>query len=298
MMNRILKRPMFRMGGSSGTGITTGLDRPKYQNGGGADARFFNSPQFQKPNMLDVAGQKLPGNALTSNLTSNLTSKISSEAKRSRGIGLGTIPGFITSFGLNLATQSPRGNIFATAAEAAKEPFDTYQQAQFARKKEEREFEREKELQLLKNLDEDSRIQIEKEARVLSENPNSEFFGEYNKALNALAQKKIYGVQFMPGEERKKAIENNAANISKNMRVNSLVATRMATFEYDFPSIEKKNEDLSFDIENPYWDPGRKTYKEGFTYHDAISGKYFTRDSDAPATEGVPQGFVEIQINR
>ena len=287
MRSRTLKRPMFRIGGSSGTGITSGLDRPKYQIGGGAgmardNVRLSDLP-FMKSPQVD---------------TSNLTNKISSEAKRSRGIGLGTIPGFITSFGLNLATQSPRGNIFATAAEAAKEPFDTYQQAQFARKKEEREFEREKELQLLKNLDEDSRIQIEKEARVLSENPNSEFFGEYNKALNALAQKKIYGVQFMPGEERKKAIENNAANISKNMRVNSLVATRMATFEYDFPSIEKKNEDLSFDIENPYWDPGRKTYKEGFTYHDAISGKYFTRDSDAPATEGVPQGFVEIQINR
>ena len=102
----------------------------------------------------------------------------------------------------------------------------------------------------------------------------------------------------MPGEERKKSIEANAAEISKNMRVNSLVANRMATFEYDFDSIQKKNDDLSFDIENPYWDPSRKTYKEGFTYHDAISGKYFTRDSDAPASEGVPQGFVEIQINR
>ena len=28
-MNRILRRPMFRMGGSSGTGITSGLDQPK-----------------------------------------------------------------------------------------------------------------------------------------------------------------------------------------------------------------------------------------------------------------------------
>ena len=151
---------------------------------------------------------------------------------------------------------------------------------------------------MLKNLDEDDRIQIQKEAQVLADNPDSEFFGQYNKALNALAQKKIYGVQFMPGEERKKSIEANAAEISKNMRVNSLVANRMATFEYDFDSIQKKNDDLSFDIQNPYWDPSRKTYKEGFTYHDAISGKYFTRDSDAPATEGVPQGFVEIQINR
>ena len=29
-MNRILKRPMFRIGGSAGTGITSGLDRPRY----------------------------------------------------------------------------------------------------------------------------------------------------------------------------------------------------------------------------------------------------------------------------
>ena len=28
-MNRILKRPMFRIGGSAGTGITTGLDKPR-----------------------------------------------------------------------------------------------------------------------------------------------------------------------------------------------------------------------------------------------------------------------------
>ena len=115
-----------------------------------------------------------------------------------------------------------------------------------------------------------------------------------------LAQKKVYGVQFMPGEERKKAIENNAATISQTMRVNSLVANRMATFEYDFDSIQKKNEDLSFDIEDPYWNPQKpsKSYKEGFTYHDAITGKYFRRDSDAPGGEGVPQGFVEVQINR
>ena len=30
-MNRTLKRPMFRMGGSTGTGITSGLDTPRKQ---------------------------------------------------------------------------------------------------------------------------------------------------------------------------------------------------------------------------------------------------------------------------
>ena len=57
MRSRTLKRPMFRIGGSSGTGITSGLDRPGYRNGPGANmARFFiqsdmpimKSPQVDK----------------------------------------------------------------------------------------------------------------------------------------------------------------------------------------------------------------------------------------------------------
>ena len=34
-MNRTLRRPMFRRGGSTGTGITSGLDKPReqYQEG-------------------------------------------------------------------------------------------------------------------------------------------------------------------------------------------------------------------------------------------------------------------------
>ena len=279
MRSRTLMRPMFRIGGSAGTGITSGLDRPGYANG-------------TRPNMLDVAGRSLPGNAPADKITSNIN--------KPTGIGMGTLPGFLTSLGLNIASAQPTGNIFSTIAGAAKEPFETFQQAKFAEAKEEREFEQEKELQILKNLDEDSRIQIQKEAQVLADNPESEFFGQYNKALNMLAQKKVYGVQFMPGEERKKAIEADAEAIRSSMRVNKIVAKRMAAFEYDFDSIQKKNDDLSFDIEDPYWSPNRssKSYKNGFVYHDAISGKYFRRDSGAPGGDGVPQGFVEIQINR
>ena len=40
-MNRTLKRPMFRMGGSSGTGITSGLDRPGYKQGTTVGGQFF-----------------------------------------------------------------------------------------------------------------------------------------------------------------------------------------------------------------------------------------------------------------
>ena len=32
-MNRVLRRPMFRIGGSAGTGITSGLERKGYKEG-------------------------------------------------------------------------------------------------------------------------------------------------------------------------------------------------------------------------------------------------------------------------
>ena len=267
MRSRTLTRPMFRMGGSSGTGITSGLDRPGYRNGTDPDPRSVRS-------LLPQLGS-LPPEA----------------PKKPTGLGLGTIPGFLTQFGLNLATQAPTGNIFSTAAAAAKEPFGTFQQAKFAEAKEEREFEREKQLQLLKNLDEDDRIQIQKEAQVLADNPESEFFGQYNKALNMLAQKKVYGVQFMPGEERKAAIKKRADEL-RAARVPDIIATRQATFFVDFPKVEKANPDISFDIEQPFFIGADQKYKEGFVYYDPIGQIYLRRDSTI--TGGETPGFENI----
>ena len=265
MRNRTLMRPMFRIGGSSGTGITSGLDRPGYQQGGGADARFF----IQRP----------------------MAPSAPAADKKPTGIGMGTLPGFLTSLGLNIASARPTGNIFSTIAGAAKDPFDTFQQAKFAEAKEEREFEQEKELQLLKNLDEDSRIQIQKEAQVLADNPESEFFGQYNKALNMLAQKKVYGVQFMPGEERKASIKKRADEL-RAARVPDIIATRQATFFVDFPKVEKANPDVSFDIEQPFFIGADQKYKEGFVYYDPIGQIYLRRDSTI--TGGETPGFENI----
>ena len=87
-MNRVLNRPMFKMGGSSGTGITSGLDqqpRKPLQQG--------SMPNFQ----------------------------------------FGGVPGFLTSFGLNLLATPPRGNIFQTSAVAARDPFNRLQEFQTRR---------------------------------------------------------------------------------------------------------------------------------------------------------------------
>jgi len=115
-MNRILKRPMFRIGGSAGTGITSGLDQPqKMANGGRIEYNQGSMPNFQFSGM----------------------------------------PGFLTNFGLNLLATPPQGNIFQTAATAARGPFNQLMASQtaagktasdraFARElsEEEREFER------------------------------------------------------------------------------------------------------------------------------------------------------------
>ena len=59
-MSRTLRRPMFRMGGavnSRGTGITSGLDRPGYSNGGTTDIMdLYNQmsqrvPEVSKPKL-------------------------------------------------------------------------------------------------------------------------------------------------------------------------------------------------------------------------------------------------------
>ena len=85
-MNRTLKRPMFRIGGSAGTGITSGLDKPRKQYANGT------------PNPYNM-GAFSPG----------------------------SLPGFLTSFGLDLLSRPPQGNIFQTAAAAARGPFDRFQ---------------------------------------------------------------------------------------------------------------------------------------------------------------------------
>ena len=92
-MNRILKRPMFRIGGSAGTGITSGLNQPQQMAKGGR----INYQQGTTPN-FQFAG----------------------------------MPGFLTSFGLNLLATPPQGNIFSTAATAARDPFNRLQAQQTA----------------------------------------------------------------------------------------------------------------------------------------------------------------------
>jgi len=95
-----LHRPMFRKGGSAGEGITSGLaPRQGYADKGWVQQVLPTEEEITKL-------QKLYG-------------------ERPRSTNLND---FLISFGLDLASRSPQGNIFQTAAESAKEPFGRFQE--------------------------------------------------------------------------------------------------------------------------------------------------------------------------
>jgi hypothetical protein len=151
-MNRTLKRPMFRIGGSAGTGITSGLDQPRKQYANGTQM-----PSFQATGL----------------------------------------PGFLTSFGLNLLATPPAGNIFQTAGIAAREPFNQLQasQAKARQIEAEKEFLRSERLEgqefeesLLDKRLEVERMKINKSDTLtvpqLAATYLDDFEGDLNKATN------------------------------------------------------------------------------------------------------------------
>jgi hypothetical protein len=89
-MSRILKRPMFSLGGSTGAGITSGLSRQGYHAGG------TDRPRTTPQEILQGYGQAPRGY---------------------------NVYDFLTEWGLNMASSPPMGNVIQTAAGTAKEPY-------------------------------------------------------------------------------------------------------------------------------------------------------------------------------
>jgi len=87
---------MFRRGGQANGGITTGLGRQRYDNGGQTGMERIQRDLA----MIDqLAPQKT-----------------------------GALNDFMINFGLNMVGNPPTGNIFQTAAKQAQEPFGQFQQ--------------------------------------------------------------------------------------------------------------------------------------------------------------------------
>ena len=127
-MNRTLKRPMFKMGGSTGTGITSGLDKPRKQfNQAGVVKEDYYPTDFFPP--LGVRKQETNAPSITTDEPSMSAGEQLMKAFENREKA-NNLSNFLINFGLNLASATPRGKgitgTFATAAEAAKQPFGQF----------------------------------------------------------------------------------------------------------------------------------------------------------------------------
>ena len=153
-MNRILRRPMFRMGGAA-EGITSGLDKPRQQYSTAGIVNQFEADRLVQnaANLKDAAmsvfleGAKNRGQFNTNEDMNTMQStgdtavgggtsledaiamaraKSGEIAGDNRLTGRQELSRFLIPFGLNLATAKPMGDglsgLFATAAGAAEEP--------------------------------------------------------------------------------------------------------------------------------------------------------------------------------
>ena len=117
MISRTLKRPMFRMGGSTNEGITSGLDTPKRGLVDGPGK--YSQPDPNKLKLDYNISQMFP----TQEEMAEARKFYKPYFERPQGEGLSR---FLINFGLNLASTPPMGKGFSglvsTAAGAAKEP--------------------------------------------------------------------------------------------------------------------------------------------------------------------------------
>jgi hypothetical protein len=176
-MNRVLKRPMFRRGGSA-DGITSGLDqkpRQEYSRG--------TMPDFQ----------------------------------------LGGLPGFLTGFGLNLLAEPPRGNIFQTAAVAARDPFNQLQKFQTTKAIREDDIAREEKQiadeRKFKEAQLEKRLAVEREKIAATERSEEFTYQDYFKqGLERYAgdvNERGKAENFTDMEKRKKFLSQNKSQIGK-----------------------------------------------------------------------------------
>ena len=104
-MSRVLNRPMFRLGGSTSGGITSGLDKPKRGRVDEPGRYSYTLPQVlptreEMKFTEDILGPRGPDRSVSD---------------------------FLINFGLNMAGNPPSGNILQTAAKEAQAPFQKFQ---------------------------------------------------------------------------------------------------------------------------------------------------------------------------
>ena len=242
MMKRILKRPMFKMGGDvENVGIMDGM-RNRYQEPTNAPVGSDRDQRLQRRLQMISALTPKPD-----------------------------INQFLIDFGLNLASGPPRGNILSTAATAARDPFQRFMASQQAADKT-------KAALTLEALTDDDRVAAEKTAELMSKTKGNKFFGKYNEALNFVLDK---AAQDASPFRKKVDPEVTAIETAKNeYRMGDIAAKAAAPYIQNITKIDNtlKKQDIFIDERNPFKFKGRKKYENGAAYIEAGSGRLLRYD--------------------
>ena len=245
MMKRILKRPMFKMGGDvENVGIMDGM-RNRYQDPPNAPVGSPRDERLQRRLQMINALSPRP----------NLNQ-------------------FLIDFGLNLASGPPRGNILSTAAAAARDPFQRFMAGQQTADKTRAAL-------AIEALTDDDRLAIERKAELMANNPKSKYFNDRQGALAALFSAQLAGGDEFKKLENPDVTSYRVA--TEEYRMGDIAAKQAVPYIKNITKIvaalDAKN--LPLDEASPFKFSGRKKYKNGAVYIDARTDKILRYNKDA-----------------
>ena len=303
MFNRTLRRPMFRRGGKAEGGITSGLKRQGYVHGGDIDDHTDASKSSFTTNntMSDIDSVKYKRD-----LINELSPRYNNQGSD-----------FFMGLGANILAAPGGQPIFQTLGQSAKEPLNLMMKQNMAQSSSDRELV----ANLVKNLDDETLSAIQKDARAAVA---SGMFGgpndpkAYNKAVQALLKKKIYGTQNTEAEYEQQRIDFLEQNILKTDMTGSLsaVARNIATHIHKIQSgqyegtVDQNGDPIEFSTVKTFFkdgdiskqgtkEDGTMLYEltvngldkwnayEGLTVYDYRTGKLFKKQGN---------NFIEVII--
>ena len=285
-MSRFLHRPMFRRGGSTGEGITSGLvPRQRYENAGDVQ------PNFEQQALQSIINTpiELPKSTAGADFWLNL--------------------------GTNILAQPGGRPILQTLGTAGKEPLARFQQQRAAEGKLKYQHQvgsRAFMLEAWKALNEDERLELQKKAKIAFENGD---FDSYEEALSEFINASLYtkSGHYRPEVQerldKEKAEDKLEADIGKTQsgisRETAYVSPNQAEiinkfydqahaqdpvweYESDIPFIDKqaiKKEWIELKKTEDQWiskegniaiSPNEQaTYEEGYYYVDRFNGNVY-----------------------
>ena len=286
MNNRTLRRPMFRMGGSTGEGITSGLDMPKPN-------ASRQSYQFGKT--VDNIRRDMPG-----------LKELYKENMAPRGSNFND---FLINMGLDLVSRPKSGNIFSQLASSSAPAFKQFQQdkqIEQAYKDKEGSEDRALITEFVKNLSEEELSNLRQEA---TEGFEAGLFSSVDEGVRQLLNKKIYGVQDMEGEQENERIRQLELMLIRDQSLETGIVKAVANHIYKIET-EGYDKSIMADLNRtktyikPFHIAGRKpdpnggapisivldashvnSYVKGQIYFEPGSGRLYknvTKEGEAP----------------